>query len=740
MIPRLKNPVLFWTLLVLALVPVSGFGASSTAEGQRTLLASWSWKTGDDPSFAAPAFDDGSWDTVVLPKALKPGAPETVFWMRTRVRPGGAVPAEGLWFLSGKSGVAFELYVNGIYVGSRGSLPPRYAVGLTHSAALHVPSSLLVGGEAVIALRCAFRGSSARILAYRLGDAETASYEQGTVNFWNNGLYVILAALCLFLGVYFLFLYLFNRSEEANLWYALTLLFVAVYFFDMGSDTAFAGTFLIRAVSRPSLMLSMLCLVPFFMSFFRLNESGKLKLGSLGIGAVVLLLSLVLGRDENTLNLVFSLSLLPILASIGFGTATSLRAARSGNREAWPVLAGMVVGIGLSCYDVYFQVVGREPFAWLQGIAFFLLNLAIFIALSMRQARLKADLERNAKEVEAKTAELVDTMKRMEEAGVSAATLAAQLDAATQTAAAAVETAAERSRRIETDTDGQAASAREADRLVGEFIASIERINGSLEEQNASVERTAAAVAELSAGAETVAQNIEGAASFAGGLAEKTGAGERVALSLAAAMERISASTRGIGEVVEAVNDFAERTNLLAMNAAIEAAHAGNTGRGFSIIAGEVKKLAQAQSERAGRIKVIVGEIGGKVAEVSRNVDLVRASLREIAAGAVEAAGRMDEARAGTGEQKRASADISGAMEALASAGISIREESARQAASSRRVRSAVASIVSGSEAVRASTQAITTESRELVAAVSHLRELSAKSRRITASLAALRK
>jgi methyl-accepting chemotaxis protein len=94
-----------------------------------------------------------------------------------------------------------------------------------------------------------------------------------------------------------------------------------------------------------------------------------------------------------------------------------------------------------------------------------------------------------------------------------------------------------------------------------------------------------------------------------------TESGEKAASALVGGRERVSSASLGIGEVVEAVNDFAERTNLLAMNAAIEASHSGQAGRGFSVIAGEVKKLAGARSERAGRIKEIIAEISARAAE-----------------------------------------------------------------------------------------------------------------------------
>jgi methyl-accepting chemotaxis protein len=195
-----------------------------------------------------------------------------------------------------------------------------------------------------------------------------------------------------------------------------------------------------------------------------------------------------------------------------------------------------------------------------------------------------------------------------------------------------------------------------------------------------------------------------------GALATLTGTGEKAAVALAAAMERVSSSSEGIAEIVEAVDDFAERTNLLAMNAAIEAAHAGAFGRGFAIISGEVKKLALSQSERAARIKEIVSEISASVGAGAKDTEKVRGTLKEIASGAQTAAERIAEVTTGTREQKRASEEISDSMEALAAAAASIRDEAAHQAEYSDRVRKAVASIADESVTVLQSTKAIVDE------------------------------
>ena len=155
-----------------------------------------------------------------------------------------------------------------------------------------------------------------------------------------------------------------------------------------------------------------------------------------------------------------------------------------------------------------------------------------------------------------------------------------------------------------------AAAVEEASVSVSETAANAQSANEIVVKSRAGVERALAAMAET-------VSNVNGIA----GLIRESGA----------SVEMLDTSSKKIGGIVQVIKEIADQTNLLALNAAIEAARAGEQGRGFAVVADEVRKLAErtskATEEIAGLIGDIQAQIGGTVTGMQRANEQTTQSL-----------------------------------------------------------------------------------------------------------------
>ncbi len=284
---------------------------------------------------------------------------------------------------------------------------------------------------------------------------------------------------------------------------------------------------------------------------------------------------------------------------------------------------------------------------------------------------------------------------------------AEQLAAASEELTASSQQAAQASSMVANSVTDAAGATAEQQTYVNDAMESINNTAESVERLNQTAETVSQHASESKDEAEAGSKAIQQAV-------EQIMSVETIVQSSAATVDKLGKSSQEIGQIVSDISEIAEQTNLLALNAAIEAARAGENGRGFSVVAEEVRKLAEQSQEAAQRITNLIGGIQSDTNEAVQSMQEGSSAVKagtESVSKLKEAFDRIQAAALGVSEQADT---ITAEVRAVADQTANVKEKSANILEKGTQVSGEMENVSAASEEQSASASEIADASNSL--------------------------
>ncbi len=498
----------------------------------------------------------------------------------------------------------YDVFLNGALLHKAGRYAGEYNSTVFTAYNILLPGSLLRFGEGKneIAIKIVtWYGENTPLEALTL-----ASYDSNSGRvFWRNLVYTHLlqgvSFLTLIISLYFSFLFVLGGFKDRKYVYFILLcltFFMGCYNISFFHDAT--SEMINEKISKSGFPLAVMFLTFFIMELTEtLNKKIYIKI-LLGAIAVVSTLTVVLAKDKIELNAAFNAvanMFIMVLLLINL-VILFVAIIKKKQKSAILVLVAFLAIVGTSAHDIYYINTTLDPYTWMSSYGFCFMVISLFVLMAQEQIKTSRESVRQSETLKEVNTVQTKIITNVENVSSNLAASATQLDRIIAQSIDVIGNYGNDNRKITEkaikEFDGLDATINALKNRINDFS---DRISSSIHNQTSIVEEFTATFTNQTAHLENVISSVTESAKIADNLAVIANTSSNVVVQSKKSIEKLSDYSIFLNNVLTVLEDVVDRTNLLSINAAIEAARAGQVGKGFNVLALEIRKLASQSKE-----------------------------------------------------------------------------------------------------------------------------------------------
>ncbi|HOF02006.1 MAG TPA: methyl-accepting chemotaxis protein [Spirochaetota bacterium] len=595
-----------------------------------TLDKGWYFATGKNIEYDKIENSDLKWEKSNFPIVGNKKGKENIVYMKNDFIITENHTKRNLYLWFDKVDGALEVFVNGAQVGAFGKIYPKFFKSAFEDDFALIPSGVVkINSTNRIVIKYNFDGE--KIFFDKCFFVSKEKYEnfRNVSYFLNITLYHVFTGILLFVTLFVTFLFLRNRKNYEYIFFALGTLFFSVYLTQFYMGDSFLSFLMAKAVTQGAIFPALMCFIVFLSLFYKYTEK-KLFYAITVFYALFLYAGMFFQRDTQTQGSWFNISLSYLLYTLAVILIMSIKARKKGNRYALPVILGITATIPAAVHDSIYSFMNRTPLTWLQGMGLIVFILSMFYSIAKALIDLFQDVEYKSNEIFRHKENLESLIKESAKVSDQLIVSGETLNENINTASNITNDLMGYNKDFNSTTNEEKKLIDNINESISDIARSIKDLNMDIMSQSELIESSSISINGLSENIKSMTVLSKNAENISNDTYSAVKIGYDKIIKTEKTIKELETDSSAIMATMNIIEDISERTNILAMNAAIEAARAGKYGEGFGIIAKEVRNLASGTKKNSIDIRKNLQTILTRIKEFVKDYSVLTTELEKI--------------------------------------------------------------------------------------------------------------